>query len=213
MKLVNHRMLNAWGFNQPRYCPAIGDTRSLLNPRQSLSTHSTWVICTRLAMLTVSLLLSGCDGLSPRDRVTREVENPTQVYPVSGRILVDGGPIAELIVRLIPASAKEADASHPKAFTDAGGEFAFSTYLQGDGVPPDSYRLVVERLTRQGPTMWVGPDKLNNLYNHLNEPAATITVDKNRPQTGLVISLKVEGRTPKPAPAGSAITIGRPVAN
>ena len=169
-----------------------------------------WLTLLAVLVFPGILMFPGCDGLTPRDRVVREVDNPKAVYPVSGRVLVDGRPISELVVRLVPASATQADPSHPKALTDAAGVFEFSTYLKGDGVPADSYRVLVEQLTRRGPTMWVGPDRLNNLYNHLDAPATNITVNKERPQKNLLITLKVEGLPPKPAPPGAASRIGRP---
>ena len=66
--------------------------------------------------------------------------------------------------------------------------------MDGDGVRPGKYVMLVERLAKMGSGGWTGPDKLNNLYNHITEPATTIDVGESSPVKDLKIDLKSQGK-------------------
>lgn len=92
-------------------------------------------IC-RIPLLTVALCLAGCGGGGdevPAGRVA--------VYPVEGSITWNGEPVADATITLhaegLPGSF---------ARSDAGGEFSFNTYAEGDGAPAGSYTVTVSKM-------------------------------------------------------------------
>jgi hypothetical protein len=69
---------------------------------------------------------------------TGTADNPHQVVPVSGVVLLDGESVREAIVEFVPT-----EFGRPAAFakTDANGRFSLSTYGVGDGAVPGNYRV------------------------------------------------------------------------
>lgn len=171
----------------------------------------------RLSPLASSLILCsinglmGCSGESAQTRLNQAIPNREIVVPVSGTLLLDGEPKADLTVRLVPKAAAAPTNTNPRAITDDEGNFRFTTYLDGDGVPPAEYLVLVEHLSKVGSSGWTGPDKLNNLYNHLTAPATMIEVVEGAPVKELELDLKVAGLPPKSPPPYTRPVSGKPV--
>ena len=188
-------------------CPAV-----LSLPLERVtSVHSRHRIATSGVYYAVVICgLSGC-GETAQSRLDKAIPVRDRVVPVKGTVTVDGNPVGELTVRLVQAGEKAPSPTDPKALTKPDGKFYFTTYLDGDGVRPGNYVVLVEQLTRMGSSGWTGPDKLNNLYNHLAEPPATIEVVENKPINDLNLELKFAGIPPKKAPPYGATHAGKPL--
>ena len=80
------------------------------------------------------LFVCGCGG-----------DSHMQVYPVSGRVTVNGDPAggAELVFFGVDETLKSADAPMPKAYTDPEGNFQVGSYDLSDGAPAGEYRVTV----------------------------------------------------------------------
>jgi hypothetical protein len=155
--------------------------------------------------------LMGCGGDAAQSRLDEAIPNRETVVPVSGVVLIDGMPLLDLTIRLVRADAAAPAASDPKAVTDADGKFKFTTYLDGDGVPPGKYRLLVEQLERQGSGGWGGTDKLKNRYNHLTDPATTIEIAVGSPVQDLKLDLQVSKKPEKSPPPYPRPVTGKPI--
>lgn len=94
---------------------------------------------TAMGMLLSVVLLTGCSS---------EGENgQLPVFPVSGKIMVDGKNPKDAVVMLYNLEnnkvAKEPILPRPKAVVREDGSFAISTYRTGDGAPEGEYVMVV----------------------------------------------------------------------
>jgi hypothetical protein len=67
------------------------------------------------------------------------------VFTVSGRVVMDGKPLAHAFVVFHPARAAASDDVRPRAHADAHGNFSLSTYDSADGAPAGEYRITVEK--------------------------------------------------------------------
>ncbi len=65
-----------------------------------------------------------------------------QVYPVRGRVLVQGQPVAGAIVTFHPPAAAPDD-PRPSAQTDEQGYFTLGSYGKDDGAPAGDYAVSV----------------------------------------------------------------------
>lgn len=159
----------------------------------------------------VVLALVGCGEDPALTRLDKAIPNRKVVVPLRGMVTVDGQPGPQLMVTLVPKAESAPSSTCPKTTTDEQGAFRFTTYLDGDGVPPGEYRVLVEWLNRIGSGGWSGPDKLNNLYNHLDAPAATVTVVEGTPVADLKLELKNVNRPAKQAPPYQRPRTGKPI--
>ena len=167
--------------------------------------HSATVLC------VVVGALMGCGGDSPQSRLEEAIPNRTAVVPVSGVVLINGSPVLELTIRLVQADAETISISDPKTLTDAQGRFTFTTYLDGDGVPPGKYRMLVEHLERHGSSGWGSTDKLGNRYNYITDPATTIEVKEGAPAEGLKFDLDISGKPANSPPPYTRPVSGKPI--
>jgi hypothetical protein len=103
-------------------------------------------------------------------------------YPVRGCILVDGKPAPDAIVMFHPAF-DDPDRVMPIGQAGADGNFALSSYVQGDGAPVGEYIVTVEWRERSGllKNNFEGPDRLKGRYYDPKKSTIRITVDK-KPQ-------------------------------
>lgn len=117
-------------------------------------------------MLLLSFTLYGCS--TNEDSLQRRV-----VYPVSGAIRAAGQPLPNASVVLHPVDHSDKDIPFflPRGITNKDGRFIISTYEQGDGAPPGTYRVafswqgVVEGLSEDQqdalpellPPQWTNP--------------------------------------------------------
>jgi hypothetical protein len=166
------------------------------------------------AILGAVAAVAGCGGKTTQsvDTVLRESgQSREAVFPLAGTITIDGqAPETgfgkpQLIVLLFDQAKPEVPAdSVPKAFCDAKGEFAFSTYGERDGVAAGKYVLALLKLKFNKKKGYFGNDLLKNLYNDpsQNLTVPELTIDHQSPgKKDYAIDLKIAGRdavTPGP---------------
>lgn len=82
--------------------------------------------------------------------------------PVSGKVLIDGKPLATGSVRFIPASGRPATGA-----LAADGSFKLGTFDPGDGAIPGEHTITVHASEELSPTLrrWNTPKKYENLLN------------------------------------------------
>jgi hypothetical protein len=85
--------------------------------------------------IVASLLAPALGGCAPDGPV---------VYPVRGRVTIDGRPLADAFVVLHLLKGDVPGDQRPLAYTDADGRFAMTTFRPADGAPPGDYALTVE---------------------------------------------------------------------
>ena len=116
-----------------------------------------WALRATLALAVVALASCG------------DSKNQRKVYPVKGKILVNGQPAPECQVYLIRTS----DDNHPSKVTPQGmtnenGEFQLTTYASNDGAPEGEYVVTIEWRERSGGlgqlANYDGPDRLGGIY-------------------------------------------------
>ncbi len=157
-------------------------------------------------LLNLALGLVGCGKSREQAALDRLYPDRQQVARVSGRVTVDGEPGRQLFLRLVPLDAKAPSPIDPTTFSDDQGNFAFSTYLEGDGVPLGEYLLLVEKLQSVGEDVWTGPDGLKNLYNHLEKPVERLSV--TNPVTNLKIDLQLASQAAQRPPRYGVTELG-----
>jgi hypothetical protein len=105
-----------------------------------------------LALLLLSFLATSCG--KPRFK---------SVYPVKGRVLVNGQPAEGVTVRFVSLDDPDDPLVRPLGTTDAGGWFTATTYKKDDGLPAGSYAVALDWL----PKGYVGPrESANKLPMH-----------------------------------------------
>jgi hypothetical protein len=123
------------------------------------------------------------------------------VYPLAGKITVDGMPPdlaeAEWIVMMLkdPANPK---AEGRIAVISRSGEFAFKTFGADDGVKAGTYIATFTKLKRGQHKQYPGPDQFLNLYDdpdrNLKE-YPELKIDHQPPgKKNYVFDLKIAGR-------------------
>src|SRR5262249_5873940 len=101
------------------------------------------------------------------------------LYPVRGKVLVDGKAAKDVFVYFFPPDDTDPKTrTMPQAQTDANGEFSASTYVQGEGAPVDEYRLAFEWPMPSGvlKNNFNGPDRLKGRYADHKKSPHRITV-------------------------------------
>lgn len=67
------------------------------------------------------------------------------VFPVHGKVLLDGKPVPHAFVVFHPVEDSSPGAIHPRAQSKDDGTFETSSYDTGDGAPVGEYVVTVER--------------------------------------------------------------------
>jgi hypothetical protein len=112
-------------------------------------------------------LLCGC---------ARSTRKP--VFPVRGKVFLDGKPAAGATVFFYPAEA-DPEALAPYGVTDASGSFSLTTYLTFDGAPAGDYVVTVRCPgAPQRPGDEQGPDRLRGRYADPKTSALRATVER-----------------------------------
>jgi hypothetical protein len=159
---------------------------------------------------------AGCGRQSSEQAVDEALRMAGQsrktVFPLAGKVTIDGhapgktDPLAPRITVMLFDQAK-LDApldTVPRTNCKANGEFAFSSYGQGDGVPAGKYVVTIVELKfdkRKGHTE---PDELKNLYNdpEKNAQIPEFKIDHQSPgKTNYDFDLQIAGHeqaTPGP---------------
>jgi hypothetical protein len=135
-----------------------------------------WKIGKLGIVLAVLALVGGCsDG------------HPKRVQ-VAGTLTIDGKPLPNAELRLIPAQGRPALAT-----TDSSGHFNLWTFKPGDGAIPGTYTVTVVAYERRNATTlrWLVPRK----YELANKSGKTVTIDQ--PTEDLQIALTWGGTTPE----------------
>jgi hypothetical protein len=187
----------------------------------------TWLL---LSLFAVTVF-PGCNKTTERTDEREQVNNLPNKIPVAkfaGHVSVDGQPPPEQATLFVILN----DPQHPKpggkAYTicDPQGNFAFSTYLEGDGAPTGKYvvSFVVFHqgggaTNGRGSTMgrlpglfaveYVGPDGLKNLYNdpEKNKDDPKFLAEIASPgRTDYDFNLEVAGKEPVRTPGPYAAT-------
>lgn len=130
------------------------------------------------AAFVAALACVGCGPPNADTQVNAELartgKQRIEVYPFAGRVTIDGQPPAaelmkgkrSVIVMLNDVSKPDAPpASRPFVECDPHGQFSFSTYGRGDGLPAATYVVTIANLKYKKRDGRVGPDGLKNLYN------------------------------------------------
>jgi hypothetical protein len=65
-------------------------------------------------------------------------------YPVHGKVTLKGRPLAEAVIVLHRMGRDVEGNQKPLAYSDAAGNFSFTTFNQNDGAPPGEYAITVE---------------------------------------------------------------------
>lgn len=155
-----------------------------------------------LLALSISLgVLAGCSGAG----------GPTLpgTVPVKGVVIVDGKPLANATVSLIPVGGTQGIGS--AAYTDKDGKFEMKTSsgsTQGVGAPPGKYKVMLSKmLNKDGtdfpPDSKEGPANVGateSLPMNLSDPVRT-TLMVEIPETGNE-NLKIEASSKGGPPGG-----------
>lgn len=178
--------------------------------------------------------LEGCNGVQSEEAAVNEYYKNNQdpraqrlpVAKVAGRVLVDGQPPAQdahLFVVLYDPKHLEKPGEMPKLMTkcDAEGNFAFTSYVTGDGIPYGKYVVTfvgLHRATRATRGLgarpgrqqeFIGPDALKNLYSdpEKNKDDPTFVANVEAPgRNDYEFQLVVAGKQPVTPPGQYAVT-------
>lgn len=172
--------------------------------------HSCAVLCITLAIFSVQ----GCAKRAGKDDVVDPPIPVYSVYPLAGKVLVDGHPpVGSGIVIVMLYQRGLGRDMQRWAKCDKEGRFVFTSYRTGDGVRAGRYVVVIAQLERrQGQHKfieYVGPDKLNNIYNDpdVNERIAEFNIVHAAPgKDDYVFDLKVKANAQVKSPGKDALT-------
>lgn len=87
------------------------------------------------------------------------------LYPVSGRLFVDGKPADQAQVILHPVDGKDFDrrGARPSGITEQDGTFQITTYTKGDGAPEGTFAVTVS-WPEDPNSLEPSPDRLRGLF-------------------------------------------------
>jgi hypothetical protein len=190
-----------------------------------------WLV---LLFVTVALF-AGCNHAPTEEDSVSEYfkTSKTKRVPVAkfaGHVSIDGQPPAQgahlFVILNNPEHLEKPGKGFPKyvAKCDAEGNFAFTTYVTGDGVPQGKYLLTFVEFRaskrKEGRSMggmrpglqqgFGGPDELKNLYNdpEKNKGDQTFLVDLTESgRTNLDFNLAVAGKDGGPPSEYSVTTV------
>lgn len=98
------------------------------------------------------------------------------VYPVHGKILVEGKPVEKVMVVLHPLDGLDLQgASKPFAKTSADGTFDLSTYDPKDGAPAGKYAVLVYWF-KNDPDDDGNTDRFQKRYSNPASPLAKVEI-------------------------------------
>lgn len=99
----------------------------------------------------MSLVLAGCSQSDPG----------VELFPVEGKLLLKGKPLANALVVFHPkSSASDQHVPLSRGQTDAEGKFALSTFNSHDGAPEGEFAVTVQayKLEKVGESFLPGPN-------------------------------------------------------
>ena len=144
-----------------------------------------------VALFVAVLATSGCG--------TRE-KPKLPVFPVSGRILVDGVAPVRAEIRMkpkIPFEDPMKRSVEPYAFVQEDGTFEIGTYSCDDGAPAGEYTLTMvwPIITVEGGEDVIGADRLRGRFSNPESSIATFEVEESENEIPL-IELKFKSTSP-----------------
>jgi hypothetical protein len=158
------------------------------------------------AAIALSIFAGCTQTQSPQEGLDKAIAgaglSKENVYPLSGKVTIDGqSPQATggRLVVLLNDPKKLDIPSREKIHVQASpqGDFAFTTYLNGDGVKPGKYILTFAMLHKEGKRGLDGPDQLKNLYNDpdKNGSIPEFSIDHQAPgKTDYAFNLTTTGK-------------------
>lgn len=101
------------------------------------------------------------------------------VFPVSGKVLIDGQPGHEVRLLFIPTNTADTMAPKPTAITDEQGNLIVTTYVTGDGAPEGEYKISLEwpKMVNYFGRMQPGPDRLGGKYKNAAASKWTVFIN------------------------------------
>lgn len=129
----------------------------------------------RVAALLVALAPVGCE--KPEARVP--------VYPVSGKVLVGGKPVAGVMVVLHAADGSQPAPARPNAKTAADGTFRLSTYEPQDGAPAGTFAVTLFWF-KNTPDDDGSADRFKSRYADPKAPVRTVTITEGSNELPLI---------------------------
>ncbi len=139
--------------------------------------------CCSLLLVPVLCVLVGCGG-------------GIGTVPVSGKVLVDGQPLEDVVVLFSPTAS---DGRAASGRTNASGEFVLTTEVNGDGALPGSYQVGVSKYEQDM------PDALQGEVDPSDE-AAMDAMYKALEKRGREVKSKALIAAKYTNPAGSGLT-------
>ncbi len=144
--------------NKDVRCPSAEANSDFPSPARTLS-----------GCLVALFIVAGCGEHRAR----------TPVYPVHGKLTIEGVAAAGATIFFHPATVIDASPLRPLAIVDADGGFSPTTYEHGDGLPAGDYivtaswpLVVVNELGESN----AGDDRLKHRYSDPTRPVARIKV-------------------------------------
>ncbi|MBP3955890.1 hypothetical protein J8F10_11395 [Gemmata sp. G18] len=112
-------------------------------------------------------------ALAPSACEKKETRVP--VYPVSGKVLVGGKPVAGVMIVLHAADGTQPAPAKPNAKTAADGTFRLSSYDPQDGAPAGTYAVTLFWF-KNNPDDDGSADRFKGKYANPEKPARTVTI-------------------------------------
>lgn len=147
---------------------------------------------------------AGCGGpQSAGQRLDRAMKQAgiqkSAVFPLAGRVLVDGqSPTGNgTVLIMLNDREKDDEPPAPGRFTtcDSDGSFVFSTYKRDDGVAEGNYIVTLAQLKQKRDRGFVGPDQFENLYS--DPDSSDLKIEHMAPgRTDYLFEVQVAGRDP-----------------
>lgn len=99
-------------------------------------------------------------------------------FPVTGKVLVNGKPAADLFVYFHSTPKKNDQSFIPYAQTDENGDFKFNTFTSGDGVPAGDFLVAFEWREKSGAfkNQFQGPDRLKGKFSKPESSSFKVTI-------------------------------------
>jgi hypothetical protein len=124
--------------------------------------------CVWTAGLAAILLSAGCG----------KGDGKRAVFPVAGKVLIDGQPGAEARLVFYPTDAADTMALKPTAVADEQGNLVVTTYVTGDGAPAGEYKVGLEwpKMVNNFGRIQPGPDRLGGKFKDAASSKWTVRI-------------------------------------
>ena len=125
--------------------------------------------------------IAGCGGGSDK----------LDVYPVQGKLLLDGEPFGPTSIMLVPTTVSEKGDTHSAhGKVDSSGNIQFTTYQLNDGAAAGEYKVVV------GMEMAAPPKPFPRVYRNAQETPLTVSIKPEQNQ----VTIDMDSKAGPPVP-------------